>query len=204
MGRMNEENGLNKEDFDTKAPKEAEKVSFKEMLWDTVKFALISLIIVLPIRTFIAQPFLVHGASMNPTFADGDYLIVDQISYRFNKPERGDVIIFKYPKNPSKYFIKRIIGLPEETVTIKNRTVSVYSPFYGQINLAEEYIINKDILPRNIEVTLTDDEYFVMGDNRPASSDSREWGPLSKSFITGKVFVRLLPITDIGINPGQQ
>ena len=88
---------------------------FKEI----IKFALLAVIIVLPIRFFIAQPFIVSGASMDPTFADKQYLIVDQISYRFDGPKRGDVIIFRYPLNTKKFFIKRIVGLPSKTIKIK-------------------------------------------------------------------------------------
>ena len=93
-----------------------EKSSFKksDFIWETVKFAIFALVIVLPIRIYIAQPFIVSGSSMDPTFDNGHYLIVDQLSYRFEKPKRGEVIIFKYPNDPSKFFIKRIIGLPGE------------------------------------------------------------------------------------------
>src|SRR3989338_9340260 len=95
--------------------------SFFKEAWETVRFIFIALLIVIPIRLFIAQPFIVSGASMDPTFTDGQYLIVDEVSYRFNEPIRGDVIIFKYPKDPKKYFIKRIIGLPRHTVSIDEK-----------------------------------------------------------------------------------
>lgn len=204
---MNSENGSNKGDFsdeNLKTVAKTDQVTVKEMVVDTIRFALISLAIVLPIRMFVAQPFLVHGASMDPTFADGDYLIVDQISYRFQKPQRGDVIIFKYPKDKSKFFIKRIIGLPGEEVTVTNNEISIKSPIYGPVDFKEDYIKNRDIFPRNINTKLADDEYFVMGDNRPASSDSRDWGPLKRNLITGQVLVRLLPISHAEIKPGQK
>lgn len=204
---MNSENGSNKGDFsdeNLKTVAKTDQVTVKEMVVDTIRFALISLAIVLPIRMFVAQPFLVHGASMDPTFADGDYLIVDQISYRFQKPQRGDVIIFKYPKDKSKFFIKRIIGLPGEEVTVNNNEISIKSPIYGPVDFKEDYIKNRDIFPRNINTKLADDEYFVMGDNRPASSDSRDWGPLKRNLITGQVLVRLLPISHAEIKPGQK
>src|SRR3989344_5716676 len=95
------------------------KVGFWANVWDLLKFAALATIIVLPIRAYVAQPFVVSGRSMVPTFQNGQYLIVDEISYRFHSPQRGDVIIFKYPKDPTKYFIKRVIGLPGETVEIK-------------------------------------------------------------------------------------
>ena len=98
------------------APQKQEQNFFKEIL----KASLIALIIVVPIRLFIAQPYIVAGASMDTTFADGHYIIVDQLTYRFNDPERGDVVVFKYPNDTSKYFIKRILGLPGETIVIRD------------------------------------------------------------------------------------
>lgn len=175
---------------------------FKEA-WETIRFIFIALIIVVPIRFFIAQPFIVSGASMNPTFTDGQYLIVDEVSYRFNNPMRGDVIIFKYPKDPKKYFIKRIIGLPGETVVIDERgSVSIRQQGNGgQITLKEPYVY----FPKNesAERVLKEDEYFVMGDNREGSYDSRMWGPVKRDFLIGKALVRLFPFTQINIFPGQ-
>lgn len=169
---------------------------------ETIRFVIISLLIVIPFRIFIAQPFIVEGASMNPTFADGEYLIVDQISYRFGEPARGDVIVFRYPRNPETYFIKRIVGLPGETVTIKDDSVSI-TPHQDEETflLDEPYLAGHHTL-NNITVTLRGDEYFVMGDNREASSDSRSWGPLNKDMIIGTPLLRLLPIQKIDIRPG--
>ena len=136
---------------------------------------------------------------MVPTFHDGDYLIVDEISYRFDKPERGDVIIMRYPLDTKKYFIKRIIGLPNETVSINNGAVTVTGED-GTQTLSEPYIeLQSD---STTEVTLKADEYFVMGDNRAGSSDSRVWGPLPAKNIVGKALVRLLPLDDIKLHPG--
>ncbi len=146
---------------------------FRSSVWEVVKFVVITLIIVVPIRTFVAQPFIVSGASMDPTFRDGQYLIVDELSYYFRPPTRDEVVVFKYPKDPSKHFIKRISGLPGETVTIAG-TKQVLGP----------------------------DEYFVMGDNRLASLDSRSWGALPARLITGRVLARLFPLNQIGLWPG--
>src|SRR3990167_6829816 len=93
-------------------------------IWETTKVVVISLAIILPIRYYLVQPFFVKGASMEPNFEDGDYLLVDELSYRFSVPKRGDVVIFRYPQDPSQFFIKRIIGLPDETIEIKNNTVT--------------------------------------------------------------------------------
>lgn len=171
---------------------------FKEI----IKFALLAVFIVLPIRLFVAQPFIVSGRSMDPTFGNGQYLIVDQISYRFERPQRGDVIIFRYPLNTKKFFIKRIIGLPSETVEIQDGQVAVKDKEGKRLILEEPYIDSKIIRGEQISTALKDDEYFVMGDNRTESSDSRIWGPLKRSLIVGRPFVRLSPVTKISFLPG--
>ena len=171
------------------------------LIKDFLRFTIIALIIVIPIRVYIAQPFIVSGASMFPTFETGDYLIVDQLSYSFDDPVRGDVIIFRYPEDTTKFFIKRIIGLPGEIIEIEGTIVYIVGEDGKKHTLTEPYIT----LQREefIEKKLANDEYFVMGDNRLASLDSRNWGPLKKEFIIGKSFLRLLPFNDIGYIPGK-
>ena len=178
-------------------PEEQSENIFTELL----KFALVAVIIVVPVRLFIAQPFIVSGASMDPTFDHGQYLIVDELSYRFGEPERGDVIIFKYPKDPSQYFIKRVIGLPGETVRIAAAGVSIIKTDGSTVELEESYVTNEGN-GGDLTVELKLDEYFVMGDNRPESSDSRIWGVLPKANIVGRAFLRLLPIQNATILPG--
>lgn len=130
---------------------------------------------------------------MEPNYHQGDYLLVDEISYRFNSPQRGEVIIFRFPGNPSQFYIKRIIGLPGETVTIDEGTVIIKESEDGQgFELKEDYLDTVDT-SGNLEITLSDSEYFVLGDNRSASHDSRRWGPLGENFIIGKVFLRAWP-----------
>lgn len=169
---------------------------------DVLSFALIALIIVVPIRWFIAQPFIVRGDSMVPTFHSGDYLIVDQLSYRFHEPVRGEVIIMRYPKDESVYFIKRIIGLPGETVELQGARIVIRTPGAEPLILEQPYLA--DVAHRSEYATyaLGEDEYFVMGDNRDASSDSRVWGALPRHDIIGRAFVRLFPPSDIGYLPG--
>jgi len=172
----------------------------KSTFWETVKFALIAIIIVWPIRTFIAQPFIVSGNSMVPTFENNQYLIVDQLSYRFHEPKRGDVVVFKYPNDTTKFFIKRIIGLPNETVIIDGSKISIRLTNGEVIEIEEPYVKNEG--KNTMEIDINSDEYFVMGDNRIASSDSRFWGNLKRDLIVGKAFVRLLPLNHLDINPG--
>lgn len=203
---MNEENNTNSlENKDEADPMLGldEEVSWGTFIKDIIKFTLLSLVVVVPIRVFIAQPFLVSGSSMVPTFHDGEYLIVDEVSYYLNKPTRGDVIVFKYPYDRSKYFIKRIIGLPGETVEIDHGKVSIKNDENPDgFPLDESYIIDKNWGNRKTSMTLSSKEYFVMGDNRNASSDSREWGALAEDFITGHVKLRLLPVTKAEVSPG--
>lgn len=172
-------------------------------LSETFRFLLIALVIVLPIRFFIAQPFVVSGASMEATFSTGEYLIVDQLTYRFEEPKRGDVIIFKYPKDPSKYFIKRIIGLPGDTISISGHTVTITNSEHPDgFTLEETYTLDARPLGNLTEI-LGEDEYFVMGDNRDASSDSRSWGALTRDKIVGRALLRLFPLDTVGVLPGK-
>ena len=180
------------------APKETRAHSF----WEMVRFAILALLIVIPIRTFVAQPFIVSGNSMVPTFEDNEYLIVDELTYRFQEPKRDDVIVFRYPGNPSIFYIKRIIGLPGETVSINHGIVTILNPDGEKLRLSEPYIVNEDATYTK-NVSLSPEEYFVMGDNRPNSSDSRVWGPLPKKDIIGRVDLRLLPLQQSGFFPGR-
>lgn len=180
---------------------EQKKRTVKQEIFEIVKFTVIALIIVVPLRMFVAQPFVVSGESMVPTFEHGDYLIIDEISYRFNEPERGDVVVFKYPLQPDRFFIKRVIGLPHETIQIRAGEITIINEEFPEgFTLTEDYL---DVTTEGaVNTELGNDEYFVMGDNRDASSDSRFWGALPKDFIVGRALVRLLPFKDIGVMPG--
>jgi signal peptidase I len=172
-----------------------------QSFWELVRFALIALIIVIPIRLFVAEPFVVSGTSMVPTFKNGDYLIVDKISYELGSPKRDDIVIFRYPGDTTKFFIKRIIGLPNETVDIKGSVVTITNTAHPNgFNLNEPFV--KVPSSNQTHFVLTNDQYFVMGDNRTQSSDSRYWGAVNKNLLVGKAFFRLLPISDINIWPG--
>ena len=169
--------------------------SFFTFIWEVFKIVIIALIIVVPIRYFLFQPFFVRGQSMEPSFQDGDYLIIDELSYRFSEIKRGDVVVFKYPNNPSQRYIKRIIGLPGELVEIKSGLVMVYSEDNKQVLDEREYLSSETKTPGQARVLLDENDYFVLGDNRSLSSDSRSWGLLNRKYIIGKVFIRAWPLT---------
>ena len=148
------------------------KTSQKSSFWEIIRFVLITLLIVIPIRAYVAQPFIVSGLSMYPSFDDGEYLIIDELSYLLRTPARGEVVVFRYPKDQSKFFIKRVINLPGETVLIQNKTYQ-----------------------------LKPGEYFVLGDNRNMSLDSRAWGPVPERLMKGRVLLRLFPLNRLSLLP---
>ncbi|KKU77929.1 MAG: Signal peptidase I [Parcubacteria group bacterium GW2011_GWA2_47_7] len=150
---------------------EVAPASTLQLIWETVRYALIAALIIIPVRTFVAQPFVVSGNSMFPTFQNGEYLIVDETTKYIGDYQRGDVVILRYPNDPSKFFIKRVIGLPGETVTIQNGQVSITSETQKEpLVLSEPYVKNAKFDSSNR--TLDNEEYFVMGDNRAQSIDS--------------------------------
>ncbi len=171
-------------------------------VWDLIKFAIIALLIVIPIRMFVAQPFVVSGESMFPTFHDKEYLIVDELSYLLkNGPHRGDVVVFRYPNDTRRFFIKRIIGLPNEEIEINNGTITIKNK-----ENPNGFVLNEPYINESFDTTESyktgNDEYFVLGDNRNRSSDSRIWGILPGKLLTGRVYLRLLPLKEISYLPG--
>ena len=167
--------------------------SFLLFVWEILKIVIIALVIVIPIRYFLFQPFIVKGQSMEPNFENSNYLIVDELSYRFRDPQRGEVVVFRYPRNISQRFIKRIIGLPGEKIEIEASVVMVD----GKILDESEYFPSGVQTLGNIQISLDENEYFVLGDNRISSFDSRQWGTLPRKNIIGRVYFRAWPITDL-------
>lgn len=174
-------------------------------IWDFAKVILIALAIILPIRYFVFQPFIVSGSSMEPNYSNGQYLIIDELSYRFSEPKRGDVVVIRYPKDRKQFFIKRVIGLPGEKITVDNGRITIYNDANPDgVTLDESYLPSQGLsFPHNTaivggkkSIVLKSNEYFMMGDNRLASSDSRDWGPLNEKDLVGKVFVRVLPLSE--------
>lgn len=193
---MNINNGEINFENQTKPSKWKERLSF---VLEIMKTVIISLAIILPIRYFLIQPFMVDGASMEPNFHNSDYLIIDEISYRFGAPQRGQVVVFKNPDNIKEYFIKRVIGLPGETVRIQDGRV-----FIKKIGSNEFTQIQENYLPQNLatmsvgeDIIVPSNYYFVLGDNRPNSRDSRYFGAIPEDLITGKVWLRGYPFNRV-------
>ena len=166
--------------------------SIVSFIWEVAKIVLVAVVLVVGLRAFVFQPFLVRGDSMEPNYHTGDYLIVDQLSYRFREPLRGEVIVLKFPLDSSQRFIKRIVGLPGETVEVKDGKVVIYGAEGDErtaLVLDESIYLPLNLqTPGDVRIDLKEEEYFVMGDNRPFSSDSRKWGVLEEDLIIGRVF----------------
>lgn len=170
---------------------------FLASVLEIFEIALVAVGAVFLIRSFLVQPFLVSGSSMVPSFKNGDYLLVDEITYHFRPPERGEVVVFKYPNDQSTYFIKRIIGLPGERVQIQNGRVTIFNQDHPQgFSLNESYIPASVSTSGNENFDLAPGQYLVLGDNRSFSFDSRSWGTLPARDIVGVVRLRLWPLSE--------
>jgi len=178
---------------------------FWEFFIDLLKTGIVVFIIAFTLRYFVVQPYIVDGESMMPNYQNREYLLAEKVSYYRGSPKRGDVVIFKYPKNPSVNYIKRIIGLPGEKVEIEDNTITIFNSKHatGTI-LSEEYIPKSTLTltPNNslLNMTLKENEYFVLGDNREHSSDSREWGVLPSANILGRSWLTLTPLDLAGFH----
>lgn len=178
------------------------RTPFLRTLGEFLRLVLIAAAIAVPIRYFIAQPFIVRGASMEPSFFSREYLVIDELSYFFRMPRRGEVVVFRYPLNPREYFIKRVIGLPGETIEVRSDAVYVFDAEHQDgFRLSEPYLADGLPLRGTIRFTLGEGEYVVLGDNRAASSDSRAWGALERRLITGRAVFRAWPVSRIGLLP---
>ncbi len=182
---------------------------------EVIKIIILAFIIILPIRVFLFQPFFVQGASMEPNFEDGQYLIVNELGFKetnvsfnsheflhvnpFREIQRERVVVFRYPLDTSKFFIKRVIGLPGERVQVKDGQVTIFNKDNPNGFILDE----KSYLPSGLKtngdltLTLSDDQYFMLGDNRMFSSDSRFWGAVPKKDIVGEVALRTWPLDKI-------
>jgi len=196
---MEEENNLETE----------EKTTFKSFIEMVIYMAIIIVSVVF-IRYIFVSPFAVEGSSMEPGLHTGELIVVNKIGYanwfgiKFGEPERGDVVVVHPPNDPKKYYIKRVIALPEETIYFHNGEIIIENEEYPDgIRLNEDYLSednNKTSPPnglRNTKVTLSERNYYLLGDNRKASSDSRSFGPIHKQNIVGKTEAIIYPVTDI-------
>ena len=186
-------------------------------LLEIIKVFILALVIITPIRIFLFQPFFVQGASMEPNFEDGQYLIINELGYKetniglgntklftvgsYKELKRGDVVVFHYPKDPSQYFIKRVIALPGEKIKISEGKVYIFNKENPNGYVLDESGYLPEGLRTQGDLTeqLSDTEYFVMGDNRSYSHDSRAWGPVDDKFVVGKVLVRAWPLDKTAI-----
>lgn len=168
--------------------------TIKDFFIELLQVVIVALAIIIPVRYFFIKPFYVKGASMEPTYQDREYLVIDEISYRFKDALRGDVIVFRYPRDPKQFFIKRIIGLPGETIQITGNEV-----FINGKKLEEPYLEPGTQTKNDIVVTLEAEEFFVLGDNRNFSLDSRTFGPLTKQYVVGKTWIRGWPFNKITV-----
>ncbi|MDA0208551.1 MAG: signal peptidase I [bacterium] len=176
--------------------------SFLLIILDLLQVVVIAAIIIVPVRLWVVKPFIVKGASMEEAFHQNDYLVIDQISYKFRDIQRGEVVVFHPPNRPSEHYIKRVIGLPGETVAIAEGEITIYNDEYpnGKI-LRESYISDETLVDEPVSEVLKENEYYLIGDNRDASLDSRRIGPISNDSIVGRAWIRGLPLEDFGTIP---
>ncbi len=175
---------------------------FALTVFELLKIVVISLVIIFPIRYFLIQPFYVKGASMEPSFFENEYLIIDEISYRLHEPKRGDIVVFRYPRNPQEYFIKRLIALPGEEIQFKDGNVIIYNDKHPDGIVLNEPYLKPGVKTYGLtdeKIKLEKNEYFMLGDNRNASKDSRRFGPVNKNFIIGKVLFRGWPFDRVKV-----
>jgi signal peptidase I len=174
--------------------------SIKTFIWETVKVIVISLAIIIPVRYFLIQPFYVKGASMEPNYEDHEYLIIDELSYRFRDPVRGEVVVFRPPSDPRQFYIKRVVGLPGERVKVTAGEVILYSSDHptGE-KLSEDYLAPGTVTLGEVDLRLGSGEYYLLGDHRGASLDSRVFGAVKRSAIVGRTWVRGWPLDRVTV-----
>ncbi len=181
-------------------PELERKQNIKNGAWEMAKVLILAAITVFIVRTFLFKPFSVLGASMEPNFENKQYLIVDELTYRFEAPKRGDVVVFRPPNDEKEFYLKRIIGLPGERIDIREGKITIFNSAHPEGIVLEESYLPGDLATLGVvNTTLGENHYFVLGDNRPNSLDSRRFGAIDKSAIIGRVWIRGLPFSKVGI-----
>ncbi|MFC1687387.1 signal peptidase I, partial [Patescibacteria group bacterium] len=169
----------------------------KKFIFELLKITVIVVAVVVPIRYFLFEPVYVDGSSMEPNFHDYEYILVDKITYRFEEPQRGDVIVANIPEHDG-FLIKRLIGLPGERVSISDGAVTIHNNEFP-----DGFVLNESYLGQGIStsgtynIVLDNNEYFFMGDNRPVSLDGRYYGPVTIDEIEGRAWFRIWPFDRI-------
>jgi signal peptidase I len=167
---------------------------------DILEVVVFAIAIFLFIYLLVLQPHKIKGSSMDPSFIDGEFLLTDKVTYRFREPQRGDVVVFEAPGTNGDEFIKRILALPGEEIALSDGKVYINDSLLNEPYLEETVKTNgSSFLDEGQEIVIPPDFYFVMGDNRGASSDSRTWGFIEKSAITGRAWLVYWPPTKMGI-----
>lgn len=172
----------------------------KNNLAEFIEFIAIMAAILIVIRFLIAEPHLVSGSSMVPNFHTGDYIITNKLLMKISQPKRGEVIVLQNPRNQDQVFIKRVIGMPDEKIKLSQGQVFIndepldepYLP-QGTITSGEQFLTDDE------EIVVPSGQYFVLGDNRGESSDSREWGPIPAQLIVGQAYLRYWPLNKINL-----
>lgn len=186
------------DDFEVKkrASDKEEALSF---FCEVIKVVVLALAIIVPVRYYLFQPFFVKGASMEPTFNDGDYVLIDELTYRFRDFARGEIVVFRAPQDRSQFYIKRVIGLPGEQIEIRNNQITIFNKENpkGLILNESNYLDPSMLTLGNLKEKIGQNEVFVLGDNRLHSSDSRLWGLVDKKLVTGRVLIRAWPLNQI-------
>ncbi len=192
---MMEDPGL----YDPKHESESKLFAAKVVFLELAKIIVLVVVIILVVRYFLFRPFDVKGQSMEPSFSESEYLIIDEITYRLGEPKRGDVVVFRHNGDARDFFLKRIIGLPGEKVKIQGGKVVVYNTEHPQgVVIDEDYLSDMTYTQGELVHTMGEDEYFVMGDNRGVSFDSRKFGSIKRKDIVGRVWLRGWPIDKFG------
>ncbi|OGL88531.1 signal peptidase I [Candidatus Uhrbacteria bacterium RIFCSPLOWO2_02_FULL_51_9] len=164
------------------------------VLLELIKVAVLAGITIGAVRYFIFKPFVVHGASMAPNFYENEYLIIDEVSYRFKEPARGDIVVLRNPHKKEEFFLKRVIGMPGERIMVRDSQVFLAKDKNtAPVALQEAYLPSREFTPGSVDITLQENEYYVLGDNRDASLDSRIFGPIPGDSIIGRVLLRGWP-----------